>query len=61
MSGVRWFCLYAALIVGLWLAVVVWLNGPLVWGTLFAIFQVEVGFRLVEAKRLRHAEATASR
>jgi hypothetical protein len=53
MSGRRWFWLYAALIAGLWLVVVVWFNGPLVWGTLFAFFQVEMGFRLVEGIRRR--------
>jgi hypothetical protein len=53
MSRGRWFWLYAALIGGLWLVVVVWLNGPLVWGTLFAFFQVEIGFRFVEGIRRR--------
>ncbi len=52
-SGGRWFWLYAVLVVAVWLVVVVLLDGPLLWGTIYALFQVEVAFRVVEWARRR--------
>ncbi len=56
MSGGRSLWLYIALIAALWLVVVVLLDGPLLWGTLYALFQVEVGFRVVEWARRRRRD-----
>ena len=53
MSGRRWFWLYALLVAVLWLVVVVLLNASWVWGTIYAVMQVEIGFRLVEWVRRR--------
>ena len=56
VSRNRSFSLYIALIAALWILIVVILDGPLLWGTTYAVLQVEVGFRLVEwARRRRHS------
>jgi len=59
MRGGRWFALYAGLAAVVWFVVVVLLNGPWTWGTIFALCLVEVGFRVVEWTRRRRARGTA--
>jgi hypothetical protein len=57
MSGRSWFWLYASLAAVLWVVVVLLLDGPLLWGTIYAVMQVEIGFRLVERVRRRRVRA----
>ncbi|MBE2318603.1 hypothetical protein DVA67_021675 [Solirubrobacter sp. CPCC 204708] len=59
MTGGKWFWVYAALIVGLW-GVAVAVGVPWYVGLLWAAFQVEVVFRLIEWTRNRRAQSSAN-
>jgi hypothetical protein len=60
MRGGRWFWLYAALVAVVWVVVVTLLDVPWFAGLLFALCQVEVGFRVVEWVRRRRLSSRAS-
>ena len=57
LSGGRWWWLYVALGVVVWIGVVVVPEGSWWWGAIFAFSSVEIGFRAVERVRRRRVQA----
>ncbi len=57
MSGRWWFWLYASLVTVVWVIVVVLLKASWLWGTIYAVMQVEIAFRLAERVRRRRMRA----